>query len=1269
MDYLSTIWCRAVGCLAVSLSLISVNVWGQASIAKTGLDTTTNSTTAAASGNIVKYIIGVSPPTGAPSAIVVSDAIPAGTQYIAGSLKTPPSTAGKWSTDGGANYVTTEPVPASSVTNVQIEGSSVIADRGNVAPVPLPPAGSISGGSTGGDGWRVIPFNGKVYTVYHHWKNRPIYCADVATGATCTGYPANIPAASGSAFTTASADGYFVTSGQFPEYINRTTGQMYFFAKSIATQKMVVVCANLNTQQSCGNYEFSTAPNGAGVDFFTMDGGVNGTQIYALTTATNQPTYACYDTSTGAPCTGTAADGTFSAGTGFPTGAGGGDYNTGQALQIGTRIYANVGTGIDRRVNCFDMATNAQCPGGNFPLNSGTLGPLFPTANASGVADGFCVAWDAALATTCYTLAGAAQTKTNLSTNLATRKPEYTGGGGYAYGTALLYNKKTYWISDSTTPSQKFCWDWSTNDLCAGFNTILTASTGGGGDRFYEMTSDPDRPNCLWALGDAGQIRSFDARDGTSCGGKTTVQVPAKPSVAYCDNKPHTVTWNQVQLFGLTAATDFASATLTIRDSAGNPVTGFNGVTVSSFPVNISSIPYSGTTTELTIFVELAGIPNPIPTAYSATPPPFLTATWTSDASQMCFDVKVLCAAAAPLVNTAAGTIGATAVNSTHTFSSVSKAACATLSGVVYIDRNASGTYNTGVSAAADDKPLSGVGLSLSCTNPTIGPVPATTTATGYSFANVDPGASCTITETQPAAYANGTENSSNAITIASVPATGSSNNNFGEVAGSVSGKVFNQVTGVGIGGQTINLTGSDAGNVALTGVTVTTAPVGGLTAGTLCPSQPALAVGEYYVCDVPLSNASGYTVVQPAQPAGTANGTTTQGAAGGTPSNPTATSSQVAGVVISGATLSAPGNNFGEAVVAPTSSDDTGTTPAGTTFNSTTTVIGNDTGTGIAITSLGGTACGPLPCSRPVTGGTLTVNADGTYSLVPTPGFSGTVTVPYIITDSAGQTSTANIVITVTPTAAPNTGSDVVDGATGTPGAASILANDVGSALTVTAIGGCTVFPCTVTTSNGSVIVQSNGTYVFTATSVGTSAPISYTATDASGQTVTSTLTLSSTVGGLPDLVTTVTLPPVAPAPGAPITATVTFGNVGAVGATSTTVTLQLPPGATGVVPSNGGVYDPATGIVTWPVIALVAANTPNAGTFTVAFVPAPNTAVTVSSNVSTPGGETSLANNPSSASLLAVGTVTAVPTLHTLLLALMALMLAGIGARRRLR
>ncbi len=925
MHHRNSIRFAAAAIVVASTSLFTANVVAQAALAKTGFDTLTpaNSTTTA-SGNTARYVVSLTLPSGAPSEVVISDTIPAGTQYTAGSLKQPPGAVPKWSTDFGSTYVGAEPSPASAVTNVRIEGlgSGLLADRGNVASVPVPIAASISSGSSGGDGYRIIPYNGRVYSIFHHFSNRPLYCADVETGATCPGYPANVPATAGDAFTTASANGYFLTAGQYPEYIDRATGRLYFFAKNFVTNKIVVVCADLNNQESCGSYEFSSAPSapgGFGGLFYGMDGGVYGTRVYALTTASNPPTYACYDTATNAPCAGTAADGTFSAGAGFPAASAGGDYGTGQTIEIGTRMYSYIGAGVDRRLNCFDMATDTQCGGGNFPLNPATFGPLLPTADASGVADGFCVAWDIAAGTTCYDLNGAAQVKPNLAAALQTHSPLYSGVIGLALSTPLLYNGKSYWIVDFSLPyppltllttSEKICWDWATNAFCAGFDTTLSPSTAGSADRFYEMTSDPDRPNCLWGLGDKGQIRAFDPRDGTTCGGKTTVQVQMNPAIAYCDGKSHTVTWNQVELFGLTMGTDFTSASLTIRDSAGDPVPGFNGVNVPSFPFDISGIGYAGLNTELDISLELRGIPTPVPAAYNADPPPFVTATWTSDPSQMCFDVEVFCSAAEPLDNTATGTIGTTAVSGLHTFSTVSKDVCAAVSGRVYLDRDNGGAYNTGVSAAADDLNITAVELSLSCTNPTIGPVTETTTASGYLFANIDPGASCSITETQPLQYAEGIENPGNSIAIASVPAEGSIDNNFGEIAGAVSGLVFNETTSAGIAGQTINLTGDDASGGPFSRST-TTAAAGGLAAGTLCPSQPALAVGEYYFCDVPLG--SSYTVSQPAQPAGTTNGTSSAGSAGGTGSNPTATSSQIVTVPVSSTTLLAPDNNFGE--------------------------------------------------------------------------------------------------------------------------------------------------------------------------------------------------------------------------------------------------------------------------------------------------------------------------------------------------------------------
>ena len=47
---------------------------------------------------------------------------------------------------------------------------------------------------------------------------------------------------------------------------------------------------------------------------------------------------------------------------------------------------------------------------------------------------------------------------------------------------------------------------------------------------------------------------------------------------------------------------------------------------------------------------------------------------------------------------------------------------------------------------------------------------------------------------------------------------------------------------------------------------------------------------------------------------------------------------------------------------------------------------------------------------------GTLTVNADGTYTFVPTADFNGTLVVGYVVTDSEGSSDAAVLTITVTP-------------------------------------------------------------------------------------------------------------------------------------------------------------------------------------------------------------------------------------------------------------
>ncbi|MGD9834785.1 MAG: beta strand repeat-containing protein, partial [Piscinibacter sp.] len=157
-----------------------------------------------------------------------------------------------------------------------------------------------------------------------------------------------------------------------------------------------------------------------------------------------------------------------------------------------------------------------------------------------------------------------------------------------------------------------------------------------------------------------------------------------------------------------------------------------------------------------------------------------------------------------------------------------------------------------------------------------------------------------------------------------------------------------------------------------------------------------------------------------------------------------------------------------------------------------------------------------------------LTFNANGTYSFNPAVaayqslgvGQQQIITVPYTVTDSAGATSTANLVITVTgtndaPVANANTGPATEDTAlTIVPGV--LLANDTdvdnGTTLTITSVQ---------SPVNGAVALV-GGNVVFTPTA-NYSGPASFTYTISDGQGGSSTATVTLNVAAVADAPTLV--------------------------------------------------------------------------------------------------------------------------------------------------
>ncbi|NRD26961.1 S-layer family protein [Frigoribacterium sp. VKM Ac-2836] len=244
----------------------------------------------------------------------------------------------------------------------------------------------------------------------------------------------------------------------------------------------------------------------------------------------------------------------------------------------------------------------------------------------------------------------------------------------------------------------------------------------------------------------------------------------------------------------------------------------------------------------------------------------------------------------------------------------------------------------------------------------------------------------------------------------------------------------------------------------------------------------------------------------------------------------------------------------FSNTVVAlsAAASDDTGTTASGSTLTvAVPGVLSNDAGTDLTVTSN----------TRPAHG-EASVAADGSYVYTPAVGFSGTDTFRYTTTDGGGGTSTSTVTITVTPAGSDDVATSRAGQALVVDAAAGVLSNDSGSGLTAAV---------TTRPSHGSLVLGRDGSFRYVpADGFSGTDSFTYTATDAAGESTTSTVTITVLPTAVDDTATAVA--------GTPTTITgsaLTANDDG----TDTKVTAVSTPGhgTASVTPAGDVLYSPA--------------------------------------------------------------------------------------------
>ena len=507
-----------------------------------------------------------------------------GTVYEAGGVTAPEGWTIEWSTDAGANWVSSEPGTASDVTNVRasatvdagpVNGSSQTYTKALTSPVPA----STFSGSTGGDGWDVFFYDDYVLNIFHHQATYvAMDCHLRSTGARCTGFdPTQTSGAAHSRFS-----GY-MAANRSGGWVDGNTGFAYVLTAdnnsgSPTRYTPGALCIDLNVAPptNCGFTALSSNTNVSNYGVLSNAEGAGG-RLFGME-STNADLL-CFDPATNAACAGSPV--ALSGGT---------DTAKYHVYPLGTKVFASTDTDL----YCFEASDLSSC-GGSWPVSytslSWTSQRISPVAHmdASGTIDGVCM-WNG-----CLDLTGAERTDwVNPHSITPWSASAGTNSWSGQYGRFEATSGRAYLHEVLKGTATTYCFDYATEAACTGFNTSPIADI-----YVYALRADPNNPACLWYNSDPGKIGLFDAFTGASeCSANPviTLQPSAFAPRFVCTTSGGIDRWKTLTLDSVSGGTP-ASQTLTVRTGNGDAVDGWVGVPITigeTLPLSDLTVAASG---------------------------------------------------------------------------------------------------------------------------------------------------------------------------------------------------------------------------------------------------------------------------------------------------------------------------------------------------------------------------------------------------------------------------------------------------------------------------------------------------------------------------------------------------------------------------------------------------------------------------------------------------------------------------------------------------